>query len=472
MKFWMKIFLFTLLLFIFISYFSIFLISRLSYQNNLNTARDQAFSQHEFISADVSESVRAIIERNDPWNLPNALYSLMNYYGGHYGKKGIYLGLEKEGKPLFSGLPVQTPEELQNISGQRKSVVVSMDEQKYIFISGAIVDGYALVYAQNITHLVESQSRLTRQLLTIEILAVLLFGILSFFLSKRLTEPIVRLEQVAKRIRGGELTIRSEVTGHDEIAALAVSFNEMADEVVSRIAENEAVALQKQQFIDNLAHELKTPLTAVKGHAELLQSVKSSEDERLRSTAHILSNVDRIQRMSQKLLTLALNRDMAITLQPVSVGELFERVHDEFTSTLAEKDMALSLSCDIDIIHGDAVLLQNLIGNLLDNAIRASDAGQTITLKAYEEDVSPVIEITDEGVGIPEKDIANVFEPFYRVDFSRSNKNKSNAGLGLALCKQIADAHGAKIEIQSAVGQGTSIKIIFKKAFYNSATTL
>jgi len=465
MKLWMKIFAFTLFLFIVISYFSIFLISRLSYENSLSTARSQAFSQHELISADVSESLKAIIERNDTQNFHKALNSLMNYYLGYYENKDIYLSLEKEGVVLFGNIPTQEQQEaLKDVSGARKSTVLTIDNRKYIFASGSIVDEYVLVYAQDITDLVSSQNQLTKQLLLIEIFAVLLFCILLFFIIKQLTKPIIKLQKVSKRITAGELAVRATISGRDEISDLAESFNEMADEIVARIKENEKAARQKQQFIDNLAHELKTPLTAIKGYAELLQNTKTTEEERLNSTFHILCNVDRIQSMSQKLLEMALNRDLKIEFRPVSVSELFMNVKDEFLSVLREKNITLTTSCNSEIIYGDAVLLQNLLCNLIDNSIKASENGGNIALNAYEKDGSIEIEIIDKGVGIAKEDLENVFEPFYRTDFSRANHDKINAGLGLALCKQIADYHHASIEIQSEIGEGTAVKIIFKLA--------
>jgi len=464
MKLWMKIFASTLLLFIIVSYFSIFLISRLSYENSLNTARSQAFSQHEFISIDISENLSAIIQRNDTQNFNKALNSLMNYYFGNYEKKGVYLSIEKGGIVVSGNIPGQQPEQLKDTAGSRKSAVVESGNKKYIFIAGNIVDDYVLVYALDITYLVDSQNELTNQLLLIGISSALICSIMLFFITKQLTNPIIKLQRVAGQIKSGEFTIRAAIKGSDEIADLAGSFNEMADEIVTKIKESEKIALLKQQFIDNLAHELKTPLTAIKGHAELLQNIKTTEDERLKSIFHIMRNVDRIQMMSQKLLELALNRDLKIKPQAISISELFNNAKNEFASILTKKRITLTSSYKTETIYGDPVLLHNLIYNLIDNSIKASENNGKITINAYEYDIFIIIEIMDEGIGIAKEDVENVFEPFYRTDFSRSNRSKNNnTGLGLALCKQIADIHHAKIEIQSEIGKGTLVKIIFEK---------
>jgi len=460
-KLWMKIFAVTLVIFIIISHFSIFLISRLYYENSLNMARSQAFTQHELMSIDISESLKAIIERKDEQNFHIALDSLMNYYFGYYEKKGIYLGIEKQGEMLSGNIPGQQPIQLKDVSDSRKSAVITAQSKKYIFISGKIADDYVLVYAQDITYLINSQNRLTKQLLLIGISTAMVFSIILFFTIKRLTSPIIKLQRVSKRIAEGEFTFRAKVKGADEIADLSESFNEMADKIVTKIEESEQLALQKQQFIDNLAHELKTPLTAIRGHAELLQSVKSTEDERLSSTVHIIQNIDRIQTMSQRLLELALNRDFKLKAQAVPAAELTEIVRAEFVSVLSEKGITLTAECQTDTVYGDPVLLQNLLCNLIDNSIKASENGGTVHLKIYEDNGHAVVEIADDGTGIAKEELENIFEPFYRTDFSRSNRSKGSAGLGLALCKQIADIHDARIEIESEQGKGASIKIIF-----------
>lgn len=487
MKLWAKIFLFTLVLFVVVTYFSIFYISCLSYENSLNTARRQAFSQHEIMSTDISENIKLVLERRDEQNFRQTLNALMNYYFGYYEKRGIYLNIEKQGDILSGNIPqAYQPEELQDVSDSRKLVVKTIDQQKYIFVSAVILEDFVLVYAQDITDLTNSQNRLTRQLQLVTVFASLLFSIALFLIIKRLTRPIIRLQDIAKRITSGELAIRAQIKGKDEISNLALSFNEMADEIVAKMTESEQNAIQKQKFIDNLAHELNTPLTAIKGHADLLQNAKTTEKERINSTFHIIQNVDRIQKMSQKLLDLALNRNLTISQNPILLGDLFDAVKDEFDSVLRDQNINLSISGKDETVYGDFVLLQNLVSNMIENSIRATQRGGSIYLNAHKDDEHITIEIIDNGVGIAKKDLENIFEPFYRTDFSRSNyhKNdtekmpltepvkkstpnsfvdKNHAGLGLALCKQIADIHEAKIEIQSKQGKGTTIKIIFDK---------
>jgi signal transduction histidine kinase len=269
------------------------------------------------------------------------------------------------------------------------------------------------------------------------------------------------LQKVAACITDGNLTVRAKIKGKDEVANLAADFNKMTDTVVARMKESEKAAQQKQQFIDNLAHELKTPLTAIRGHAELLQNTKTTEEDLFVSTSHIIRNIDRIRTMSQKLLELALTRDKKIDFIDVPVSVLFKAAQDEFRLVLEDRRICLTAFCGTEIIRGDQALLQNLLFNLIDNAINASDTDSSITICSTAEGKTIVLQIIDEGIGIEKNDIENVFEPFFRTDFSRYNKACPNVGLGLALCKQIADCHNAKIVIFSEPHKKTEIKITF-----------
>ncbi len=275
-------------------------------------------------------------------------------------------------------------------------------------------------------------------------------------LMRRGAKPLAALSGAAQRIAGGAYDVRADVTTKDEIGALAADFNTMAAAVQSRVDELTETARRQRLFIGGVNHEFKTPLTAILLHTRLLQKVNLTEDEKAESLAHIEKQCTWLERLTQKLLkTITLNQ--AITKTPIPAQELIDRVRASTQQIMADRNVTLRTSCDGASLLVDADLMQSLLVNLVDNAGKAYDPGdenRTVWLTVRDS----VIEVCDAGRGIPAEAIGRVFEPFYMVDKSRSKKH-GGSGLGLALVKQIADAHGARLEVHSAPGAGTTFRV-------------
>lgn len=460
MKLWIKIFIPVVILFIAVFYCGIFLMSTLSYKSSLEIARGQAFAEHEFLISSFSNDLNAILNR-DLEDYSSSVESLIAYYINYYKKQNVSICLVFDGKVVSENIPGEINiNSLSAVDDKRISVIQSTAANKYILVSGEINEDYVLIYCRDITLISNAHNNLTRRLMICELLITFAFIVLLYFIANGLTKPVRNLQSVTKKIAAGDMDARAEIKGNDEITDLAVCFNDMADEVQSKFIEHKAVAIQKQQFIDNLAHELKTPLTAIYGYAELLQRTKASEEELIEITFNIMQDVKRIQSMQKKLLDLALTRKVINVWETVLLEELFEKVHRELFTRLDEKNLNLIIKCELSEVCGDAVLLENLIINLLDNAVKASYVGGTIYLSSCTADNFSIIEVRDEGVGIPAEHVNSIFEPFYKTDFSRTGSK--GAGLGLALCKQITDAHNAEIKIDSEIGVGTVFKIFFR----------
>jgi len=458
MKLWFKIFLFVFILFIVAFYTGIFFMSDLSYKTSLDTARNQAFAEYNFISLSLFRELTAIIERNP--DAQAATYDLISSYNRYYQNHDVFLKLSNDDF-TFGNLPVEKGiESIMDASDNIKSMVMTENRKKYILVAGEIPNNYFLIYAHDITSLTDAQNELSKTLLVASIIITLVFIIALYFLIKKLTKPIIDLQNVTKQITEGNLRMRAQIKGHDEISTLAEHFNEMTEEVVSKIEEHKNISLQKQQFIDNLAHELKTPLTSIYGYTQLLQNTKISEKDLINYTSHIIYDVNRIQSMSKKLLDLALNRDIILDLKAIDLNELFLTLKNEFLAQLQGKNIELILFCDAREIFGDPVLIENLFANLLDNAIKSSNYNSKIYLSSEKQDNIVTIIVRDEGIGIAKEHLQYIFEPFYRTDFARSS-SKGGAGLGLSLCKQIAEAHKAKIHFESELNVGTKAIVSF-----------
>jgi signal transduction histidine kinase len=278
-------------------------------------------------------------------------------------------------------------------------------------------------------------------------------------LLKRATKPVTELTAVTAEIAGGAYEKRVSANRGDEFGALADSFNRMADSVEGHMARLVKAAEEKQQFIDDLTHEMRTPLTSILGYSEYLKNAKSTREERITAASHLHRMALRLNDLSDKLSQLTLLRGEDIALRPVNIRELFEALADMTSSELAARGLELDTAPDIARITGDETLLLSMLRNLVENAARASKSGAVITVRAYEED-GPVIEVADTGCGMEQREIEKITAPFYRVDKSRS-RELGGAGLGLSIVSQIAGLHRAKIEIGSEPGAGTTVRICF-----------
>ncbi len=217
-------------------------------------------------------------------------------------------------------------------------------------------------------------------------------------------------------------------------------------------AANEA----QRQLIGSMSHELKTPLTAMKGYAETLLQVELTKEQEEKALLYIDRESGRLSRLSEKMmeLTRLYEPECKIAMQKVSLGRLLDGVEESVGHRLAEKGISLVREGEWQGAEQelDPDLMASFFINLINNGIMASGEGSRI----YVGTDGRALWVRDEGCGIPPEEVDNVRKAFYRVDKSRSRKS-GNMGLGLALCEQIAAAHGGKMEIYSEVGKGTKV---------------
>ncbi|MDR2737031.1 MAG: HAMP domain-containing histidine kinase, partial [Gracilibacteraceae bacterium] len=452
----------TLILFLAAFYAGIFFLSNIVYKTSLDNARAQAFAQHNFVANLLASNLAMILERER--DMDKARDVAMDYYAKYYEKRGVRLELLPQKDVTVRGSlgGARVQEQLTPEFGRRQSLIVSQDGHMVIYVSGYMAGHFSdhiLIYSQDITDIAQAQQALTNRLIFSGVIVTLLFLAVLYLLLNRLMKPVRVLQQTSEQIAAGAYDVRADIKGNDEIALLGLRFNSMADEILSRMDEERQNALAKQQFIDNLAHELRTPLTTIYGYAEFLQRAKASDDDRISATDHIMQQVQRMQALSAKLLELSITRRTEIDKEEIHLASCLERVYEMLLPSLGQEQVKLAISCGDQIVYGSEVLIEQLLINLLDNAVKAIPKGGRISLKVFGED-GVVIEIADQGRGMAPQQIERIFEPFYRVDAARS-RALGGAGLGLSLCKQIADVHNARIDVVSRVGEGTTVTLCF-----------
>ena len=312
-----------------------------------------------------------------------------------------------------------------------------------------VVQDISAVYAQ--IH------ALALQFALISALCIALGLLLIALLVRRSLRPLRELQNAASRIAEGSYAERAAVSSADEVGALARSFNSMAASVQQRIDDLTETAKRQKLFIWGVTHEFKTPLTALLLNADSLQNTYLEEEERSAALLQVEQQARWLERLVQKLLKL-ITVEQKPELQPVFVPELLQRVQNSTANVLFAKDVSLLTDCRVDTLGLDADLMQSALVNLVDNAGKASSTGQTVTLIADKTG----FEVRDQGCGIPQEEIDRITEPFYMVDRSRSKK-QGGVGLGLALVKEIVRVHGGSLQVESAVGAGTTVRIVLQQ---------
>jgi signal transduction histidine kinase len=191
-----------------------------------------------------------------------------------------------------------------------------------------------------------------------------------------------------------------------------------------------------------------------------MQKASLNEEETFEATSYILADSERLQKVSEKLLDAAFIRNNEIKYETVDLAKLTEDTVCRLTGKATKRKVVLQADVSPATVWGDGVLLDVLLSNLTDNAIKACAEGGAVTITCLTEKDSAVIAVTDNGRGITEEQLLHITEPFYRTDKSRSRAD-GGAGLGLALCQRIADAHGVSMTFTSALGKGTTVRLIF-----------
>jgi len=264
------------------------------------------------------------------------------------------------------------------------------------------------------------------------------------------------MNKTANRIAQGHYNKRLPVSSGDEIGELSNSFNSMADAIESKIHELVTSAQQKEDFVANFAHELKTPLTSVIGYADMLYQKTPTPEQVKEAAWYILNEGLRLESLSLKLMDLIVLNRRNFTLQEMRSDELFFDITGGLKPLLEEKKVNLVLDvCPADIMV-EYDLFTTLLLNLIDNAIKAGC--NRIEVSGKQKDNIYSISITDNGRGMSASEITRITEAFYTVDKSRSRK-QHGAGLGLALAARIAEVHGTSLVFNSSEGVGTTVSI-------------
>ena len=307
-----------------------------------------------------------------------------------------------------------------------------------------------------------------RTVLFSAIVAIIIALTVAYLLSRSITLPISRMQDAAQRIAKGDFSRKVNIKSKDELGQLAKSLNIMAAELQQRMENLRRMNRIRTDFVANVSHELKTPLTLIKGYIETLQDkAMNDKDKAHRFISIIKEHTNRLENIIEDLLSLSeleLSKD-CLSKTEFNLKKLVDEVTLSFGYALDSKHHSLSVGLQgHDFrIKADRDKIEQVIVNLIDNAIKyTNQAGKiNILLIEHQNDITLIVE--DNGIGIPQDDIDRVFERFYRVDKARS-RELGGTGLGLGIAKHIILAHKGQISIESEINQGTKVFIKLPKS--------
>ncbi len=277
------------------------------------------------------------------------------------------------------------------------------------------------------------------------LIMMLLFSIAMIMTAGSVARPVEQLAQISVRLANGETAVRAQPDALFETNELARSFNHMADALTGQIE-------QQQRFIADLTHEMKTPLTAMIGQADLIRSGRAAGDDAQLAAQSIFKEGRRLSALSARMIDLILLENEQFDLTPMHIRPMIEETSASMHIAAEKRGVELIVCPEDAIVSCEPALFSSLLTNLIDNALK-SGASQ-VKVNGHMASDAYILRVADNGRGMDSETLSRITEPFFRADKSRSQA-QGGVGLGLALCARIAALHGAELSFQSAPGKGT-----------------
>lgn len=292
--------------------------------------------------------------------------------------------------------------------------------------------------------------------------ALLLSSILSVILALLFVKPLNKMKSSALLLAGGDYCAKTGVSQDDEIGQLAGAIDSLSEKLQAAKHESDKLDKLRRDFVTNISHELKTPVTVIRGSLEALYDEVVIEPEQVKKYhQEMLSEVIILQRLVNDLLDLSKlqNTDFAIEMQPLNLCDILSDAARSAAHLAKEKHIEIIQNYDTNFqtIVGDYGRLRQMFLITLDNAVKFSPNERVITITLK----NGVVTISDKGHGIKSEDLPYIFDRFYRA---RTEDNKTGSGLGLAIAKQIADRHGIQVSVYSELNEGTAFEFSFINA--------
>ncbi|WP_178021554.1 cell wall metabolism sensor histidine kinase WalK [uncultured Paenibacillus sp.] len=320
----------------------------------------------------------------------------------------------------------------------------------------------AVVYVLSSTRHRDESIAAVRNVLVLSGLGAFLLALgITWILAKILSRPLLQMQVATRRIAAGELETRLTIQRDDEIGVLADSINHLA-------AELQRYRDTRQEFFANISHELRTPITYLEGYAQVLRKrLYETEDEKDKYLDIIHEEAIRLQHLVEDLFDLAKMEEgkVSLSLEWIDLAEIAGNAVQKIKLKASEKNLSLQtkINRNIPLIYGDGLRMEQILLNLLENAVRYTERGH-ISLELGQKSDYVYLAVEDTGIGIPEEELSYIFERFYRVEKSRSRQH-GGTGLGLPIAKKLVELQGGELLVSSKLGQGTRFELRFVSGY-------
>jgi signal transduction histidine kinase len=381
--------------------------------------------------------VAAVVSRNGAWTR-QSVETLHHLAQIDFLAVDLY---DEAGKLVFSHPPSAPVQE-----GAAATAPVKVGDQKIGTVVVSRDDGRLFT---------GEEIQLRRQLLNMHLVAGVVSAaiavLVALYLAVTLSQPLRRIRAGADAMSAGDLDARVPETGDDEIAAVADALNRLAETL------QQEESLRKESVAD-LAHELRTPVMGILARVEAAQDGVLEDDAANLAAMH--DEALRLARLLDDLSALAEAERPGLLLdaEPVDLAAIAGAQTSAFGGAFADKDIVLSTDLEPAVVHGEPRRIEQIVVNLLSNALRYTDAGGSVSVVVRRDEDDALLEVRDTGIGIAPEDLPRVFTRFWRGEKSRS-RDTGGAGIGLAIVRELVQAHGGTIAVESVPGDGSVFRV-------------
>ncbi|MEH6995038.1 HAMP domain-containing sensor histidine kinase [Neobacillus drentensis] len=420
------------------------------------------------------EAIISDIERN-----PIATDQIINQYSNVIRSRKISFSMFDQEANLYAvgrnGPAIELkPSEWEKIT-DGKTIIVQSDYKRFdqdgvTFVVLPYIDNRdRFVGGILLTSPISGSSVMIRQVNQFLIYTILIaLGVsflLSWLLSKIHVNRIKRLREATSLVSAGDYHVHVPSSNFDEIGELANDFNHMVKKLNHSMEEIDALENRRRQFMADVSHEMRTPLTTISGVIEGLKNDMIPEEDRDRGINLVSHEAKRLMRLVNENLDYEKIRSNQIQLfrEDIQLFELLEIIQEQLTVQAAEKNVQIIVDADEEVmVNADYDRLVQILINITKNSIQFTSDG-TIWLRGRKEKQNTIIEVEDTGIGIDPSEVENIWRRFYKADISRTSNPYGAFGLGLSIVKQLVLLHNGEIDVQSEKGKGTKFTITFKQ---------
>ena len=458
-----KLYFYSLIIFLIFFNGGIFSVAAIQNSKNIKAQEENLLIQNNIVLQQIISDVEVVYSSR-----PQSIPLIIKQHGARQKANGILLQVETDNDEyIYSSFE----EKVQFINTDPLKISYKIDTVNGVktFLAysklPAPFDNYNVITGFSVQALFDDWHDTISVVVALSVIFSFIISVVLYFSLNQLTRPLIAISNAAAKFGEGDYSVRIKEMSKDELGDTALNFNLMADRITDQMNILETMANDKQRLIDDLSHEMRTPLTAIRGYAQYMQSARITDEEYYSTLDIIDTQAKRLQNLSESMLSLSLAQTEELEFEKINLANVLENVHKAYSTRAKEENITLTISCDRDIyIKGESSLIESLISNLADNAINACKADNKsvhiVNISAHKTENAVVISVTDNGIGMDAETLEKIHTPFYRQDKARSRKN-GGAGLGGSIIKKIADVHNAKLEYKSELGKGTTATVIF-----------